>query len=42
MDGSGCKAPFTETQIRQFLDEKTFGAYDKLKTTKELEEVLLN
>lgn len=39
MDGSECKARFAESEIRRFLDEKTLTAYEKLKITKELDEV---
>jgi hypothetical protein len=39
MDGSDCKSSFAESEIRRFLDEKTFVGYDKLKTAKELREV---
>jgi hypothetical protein len=39
MDGSGCKAPFEEEEIRRFLDAKAFKLLDKLRTENELKKV---
>ena len=39
MDGSGCKAPFEEEEIRRFLDAKAFKLLDKLITENELKNV---
>ena len=38
-DGSGCQAPFTDQEIKRFLDKKTFENLEKLKTHHEIEEV---
>jgi E3 ubiquitin-protein ligase RNF216 len=38
-DGSGCKAPFSDQEIRRFLDEKTQENYEKLKTHHEIQQV---
>lgn len=40
LDGSGCKAPFDEGEIRRFLDAKAFKLLDKLRTENELKEVM--
>jgi hypothetical protein len=39
MDGSGCKAPFAESEIRRFLEPKMFSAFDNLRTANEICEV---
>jgi hypothetical protein len=41
MDQSGCAASFPESEIRRFLDEKTYQALAKLRTEKDLLEVPL-
>jgi hypothetical protein len=38
-DGSGCSAPFSETEIKKFLHPKTFQALDNLRTNHEIKEV---
>lgn len=39
LDGSGCGAPFEESEIRRFLDDKAFKLLDKLRTANVLKEV---
>jgi hypothetical protein len=36
MDGSGCKAPFSDKELRRFLDAKTFDGLEQLRTQQEL------
>jgi E3 ubiquitin-protein ligase RNF216 len=38
-DGSGCKAPFSDHEIRRFLDKKTLENCEKLKMHHEIQEV---
>jgi len=38
-DGSGCKAPFKDQEIKRFLDKKTLENFEKLKTHHEIEKV---
>ena len=40
MDASGCTAPFEEAEIRRFLDPNAFIAFDKLRITNNIREVL--
>jgi hypothetical protein len=37
MDGSGCKAPFSETELRRVLDRKAMQLYDRLSARSNLE-----
>ena len=39
MDESGCGQPFSESEIRRFLDEKTYSSLEKLRTEIELRDV---
>jgi hypothetical protein len=39
MDGSGCKAPFEESEIRRFLDKKTLDGLEQLRTQNEIQQV---
>jgi hypothetical protein len=32
MDSSGCTSPFSEQELRRFLDLKTFEGFDNLRT----------
>jgi len=38
--GSGCNFPFSDIEIQRFLDTKAFRALDKLRTDKELNQVV--
>jgi hypothetical protein len=42
IDGSGCTAPFSETQIRGFLDTKTLAGWEQLITENEIKAVSLS
>src|SRR5439155_5084712 len=35
-DISGCEGTFTETEIRRFLDQKTYEWFDKVRTRNEI------
>lgn len=39
MDVSGCQAPFTEAEIKRFLDGKTYERFDRLRTDHEIRKV---
>lgn len=39
MDGSGCKAPFEDSEIRRFLDKKTLDGLEQLRTQDEIQKV---
>jgi hypothetical protein len=39
MDGSGCKAPFEDSEIRRFLDKKTLEGLEQLRTQNEIQQV---
>jgi hypothetical protein len=38
-DGSGCASPFSDKEIKRFLDERTFEFLENLKTAHDLKEV---
>ena len=39
-DESGCQAVFTETEIRRFLDQKTYEWFDKVRSKNEIRQVI--
>ena len=39
LDGSGCGAPFEESEIKRFLNDKAFKLLDKLRTEHVIKEV---
>jgi hypothetical protein len=41
MDSSGCAASFSETEVRRFLDLKTFEGFENLRTENEIRDVCI-
>jgi TRIAD3 protein (E3 ubiquitin-protein ligase RNF216) len=42
MDGSGCKAPFSETELRRVLNPKAMTLYDRLTARSNLEKAKID